>query len=172
MVSRRTFLIWWIGGLAVFAIVIWLGLPLAIADVPGGILDHQAAATAANVNAIHAAWEAAGVFGTARTAMVGDLIFIGIYGIGSVLGGLYFRAAGSGLLRHLGTAILLSAMVFLLTDYGETIAQFMQLSANTGSDDLAGFAATLRPIKVIAWIATFVGILTALVVHRKQTRSS
>ncbi len=166
MVQRKTFLAWWIGGLVVFAAIIVLGMPLGIEDVPGGILDHQAAGTAANVNAIHNAWAAAGLMETARNAMIGDLVFIGIYGIGSVLGGLYFRSVGSGWLKHLGTLVALSGVVFLFTDYGETIAQLLQLLANEGSDGLAGFAATLRPIKIVAWVATFVGVIVAMVLQR------
>ncbi|MXO90503.1 hypothetical protein [Pontixanthobacter aquaemixtae] len=170
MVQRKTFLMWWIGGLIAFAIVIAMSLPLGITEVPGGIADHQAAGDAATVNAIHAAWTEAGVMEQARYSMIGDLVFIGIYGIGATLGGLYYRAAGTGFLRHLGTVIAIAGAVFLLTDYGETIAQFIQASANAGSDELAGFAATVRPPKMIAFMVSFLGVLLALALEWKQRR--
>ena len=168
MVQRKTFLTTWIGGLIAFAIVIAVGLPLGITAVPGGILDHQAAGSAATVNTIHAAWKEAGVFGTARTAMIGDLIFIGIYGVGSVLGGLYFRNTIGGSLRTMGTLILAAGVVFVFTDYGETISQLVQVLNDGGSDTLAGIAATLRPFKIVAWLITFFGISVALLIEWRQ----
>lgn len=170
MTQRKRFLMWWIGGIIAFAIVLFLHFPLIIDAVPGGIGAHQAAGDAAAVNAIQTAWAEAGVLGSAKIAMIGDLIFIGIYGIGSVLGGLYFRTHGTGITRHIGSIVALCGAVFLLTDYGETIAQFIQLTGNEGSDALAGFAATLRPIKMVTWTATFIGILAALIIQRIQSR--
>lgn len=169
--QRKTFLTWWIGGILVFLVVIALGLPLGITAVPGGILDHQAAGNAAAVNAIHAAWGSSGLMDSARNAIIADLVFIGIYGTGCVLGGRYFRSTGTGILRHLGTVIVVLGVVFLLTDYGETISQFLQVVANEGSDRLAGIAATLRPIKVIAFLAVFIGIVIALLLEWKQRRT-
>lgn len=162
---RGAFRIFWIGGLVAFAIVILLGLPLSIAEVPGGILDHQAAGSAKRVNEIHAAWEAGGLIGTARIAMFADLIFIGIYGLGSVLGGWYYYRTGTGIVRTIGLIIIICAMIFLITDYGETSAQLVQVQRDTGSDKLAGFAATMRPIKVAVWIGTFVGIIAAFAIR-------
>ncbi|MFZ1743139.1 MAG: hypothetical protein WAT93_09810 [Pontixanthobacter sp.] len=171
MVSKKTFLLWWIGGLIAFVIVIAMHAPLVLTQVPGGIGDHQAAATAAEVDRIQSAWSNAGLQGTAARAMLGDLVFISIYGFGCLLGGLYFRKVGAGMLRHLGLAIAISGIAFTVSDYGETTAQFLQLMANKGSDGLAGFAATMLPIKTAAWICTFVGMLAAFVIRRKQQRA-
>lgn len=170
MTQRKKFLVWWGGGLLSFAIVLFLHFPLITDAVPGGIGEHQAAPDAATVNAIQSAWAEAGVIGDAKIAMIGDLIFIGIYGIGCVLGGLYFRAFGTGIVRHIGTFVLICGIVFLLTDYGETIAQFIQLTNGEGSDSLANFASTLRPIKMAVWIGTFIGIIAALIIERIQSR--
>ena len=49
MISKDYYMVWWLGGLAIFAISIMIHAPLAIEAVPGGILDHQAAANAAAV---------------------------------------------------------------------------------------------------------------------------
>lgn len=165
---HTAFLTVWISGIVAFSVVIALSLPLTITAVPGGIGDHQAAGSAAVVNAIHAAWGAAGLMGLARTAIIADLVFIIIYGIGSVLGGLYFRSLGTGLSRHLGTAIALCGIVFLVSDLGETSAQLLQVIAGEGSDRLAGLAAMLRPIKMASWAFTFLGILAALGIQRRQ----
>ncbi len=168
-VAKRTFLIWFLGGLAAFVVAIVLHVPLVVDGVPGGIADHQSAPDAAAVDAIHAAWQAAGVYAQARWAMVSDLIFIGIYGVGCVLGGLYYRAKSTIVLRLLGWIALFSGGVFLLTDYGETIAQFIQLVEQRGSDDLAQFASTLRPIKMVTWTSAFLAIIAALIVERYST---
>ena len=79
----RSFLWLWIGGLVLFAIVIALSLPLILTNVPGGIADHQSAGTAQAVNDIQTAWKQAGLTGQARLAMLADLVFIGVYGVGS-----------------------------------------------------------------------------------------
>lgn len=102
--------------------------------------------------------------------MIADLVFIGVYGIGSVLGGLYFRAHGTGITRHIGNIVPLCGAVSLLTDYGEMIAQFIQLTGNEGSDALAGFAATMQPVKMLTWVATCIGILAAPIIERIQNR--
>ena len=168
----RAFLAWWLGGLALFALAIWLHLPLAIEAVPGGIGDHQAAGTAEEVERIHAAWRAAGVYGAARAAMIADLVFIGVYAVGSFLGGRMLRASGGGVLRLIGDAVIAGAIVFGVTDYIETICQFVQLMQGRGSDALAAIAATVQPVKIIAWIVTFAGILAGLAVRRFVGRSS
>lgn len=168
----RPFLAWWLGGLALFAVVLWLHLPLVLDAVPGGIGDHQAAGSAAEVERIHSAWRAAGVYGAARIAMIADLAFIGVYAIGAALGGRVLRASGGGVMRLIGDAVLAGAIVFGVTDYVETVCQLIQLVEGQGSDVLAATAATVQPVKIIAWIATFVGILAGLVVRRFVGRSS
>lgn len=168
----RAFLAWWLGGLALFAIVLWLHAPLAIEAVPGGIGDHQAAGSAAEVERIHSAWRAAGVYAAAQTAMIADLVFIGVYTIGAALGGRVLRASGGGTMRLLGDAVLAGAIVFGVTDYLETVCQLVQLVQDQGSDALAATAATVRPVKIIAWIATFAGIFLGLAIRRFVGRSS
>ena len=169
--SKRMAVGWWIAGLVAFGIVIWLGMPLAIEAVPGGILDHQHAPDAEAVNRIQHAWRDAGVLGTARTAMIGDLVFIGIFGIGCVLCGLHYRARPQGVLRALGWSAIASGLIFLAADYGETIAQLIQLVRFKGDDDLAALASGLRPIKVAAWIGGFLAVVFALIVERLSSRA-
>ena len=170
--SKRVALGWWIAGLVAFGIVIWLGMPLAIETVPGGILDHQHAPDAEAVNRIQHAWRDAGLLGTARNAMIGDLVFIGIFGIGCVLCGLHYRAREQVVLRALGWTALMAGLIFLVADYGETISQLVQLVRIDGDDDLATIASGLRPIKVAAWIGGFLAVLLALIVERLSSRAS
>lgn len=172
MTLRRAFLWFWVGGLVLFAIVIALGMPLVLTEVPGGILDHQAAGTAAEVDRIQAAWRSAGLWNQAAIAMAGDLVFIGVYGVGCVLGGRYFRREASGWLRHCGSVALIIGIVFFATDYAETISQFIQLMSFEGDDGLAGLAATVRPIKVASWIVATLAILAALLGGWRQRRSA
>lgn len=166
MSEKRRFLLWWVGGLIAFAIVIVMSMPLMVDGVPGGILDHQKAGSGAVIDAIHSAWGAAGVLGTARNAMIGDLIFIGIYGFGALLAGRYFYRNTTRLWRGLGAVIAIAAVVFLLTDYLETSLQLSQLLQNAGADRPAAIAAAVGPAKSLSWIITFVGILLALIGER------
>ncbi|EAQ30435.1 hypothetical protein NAP1_06645 [Erythrobacter sp. NAP1] len=170
--SKRAFLLWWIGGLVAFGIVIWLGSGITGGEVTLGILDHQAAGTAARVDEIQQQWLAGGVLDLARIAMAGDLVFIGIYGIGCVLAGVYYRSRPQIVLKVFGLTALVAGVLFLATDYGETIAQFIQLMELQGDDDLAGFAATLRPVKVFAFIAATLAVIGALLAERLSSRAS
>lgn len=156
----------WLAGLAAFAMAIALGAPLAIEGVPQGILDHQAAGSAAEVNRIQGLWQAAGLTPTARNSMIADLVFIGIFGTGCVLGGLYYRSARAPWLKLIGYLALGSGIVFLATDYAETIVQFIQLSSGQGTETLARLAAFCQPIKVASWIAAFLSILLGLISER------
>ena len=169
---RTAFLTLWVLGLVLFAVTILLGLPLAISAVPGGILDHQAAGTAAEVDRIQREWRLAGLSNRAAAAMISDLIFIGVYGAGSVLGGLYFLRSGAGIIRWIGGAVLLAGAVFLAADYIETISQFSQLMRFEGDDAKAALAAGVRPVKFAAWIATFTGVLAAFAIRRFQRGAS
>ena len=163
MTRKGVFVGVWLVGLVAFAIAIALGAPLVIEGVPQGILDHQAAGSAAEVNRIQGLWEAAGLTATARGAMIADLVFIGIFGAGCVLGGLYYRSARAPWLKLMGYAALVSGIVFLITDYAETIVQFIQLSSGQGADTLARLAALCQPIKVVSWMAAFLSILLGLI---------
>lgn len=165
--NERAFRRYWPAGLALFAFVIWLSWPLAIPEVPGGILDHQAAGDAAEVDRIQRAWIAAGLYERARTAIIGDLVFIGVYGLGAWYGGLAFMGHSARKLRRLGMLIIAASALFVVADYTETIAQFMQLLEQRGSDGLSAIAAWVGPVKIVAWVVTFVGIIAGLVVRRK-----
>ena len=157
---------WWFWGLFAFVVVIGLGAAVTAPDpVTFGITDHQAAGTAARVDAIQTQWREGGVRPLAILAMIGDLVFIAIYGWGSWRAGRSFMPAG-GRVRVIGAFIAAAALVFVLTDYTETVLQIIQLVADKGSDPLAASAATARPFKVIAWIVTFVGVPVALVMRR------
>ena len=161
----------WIAGLIAFGVAIWLHLPLTTDTVPGGMGDHQRAPDAETVNRIQRAWEAANLLGTAKLAMISDLIFIGIYGIGCVLCGLHYRARPQVVLRTLGWTALVSGAAFLITDYGETIAQLIQLIRFAGDDNLAALASTFRPIKEVAWIGGFLAVILALIAERLSSRA-
>ncbi|GAA4039867.1 hypothetical protein [Parerythrobacter jejuensis] len=156
MITRRRFLIVWIGGVIAFAIAAYLHLPLAIDTVPSGITAHQTAGNAARVDYVQSSWAEAGVLRNAFTAMTSDLIFIALYGFGSLLGGLYFLKVGTGTLRIIGWALLASAIIFLATDFTETILQLQQLMAGAGDDRQAALAAAMYYPKAISWIACFV----------------
>ncbi len=166
MASKKIFLIWWLGGLAIFAVSITIHSPLAIAAAPEGILDHQSAPDAASVNAIQQAWKKAGLIGQARLAMISDLIFIGIYGVGAVLGGVFYARSPNRALLTLGCIALVMGVVFLVTDYAETILQFVQLTAFEGDDTLAGIASKMGPFKVVSFLASAASLALALIWER------
>lgn len=170
-VNERNFWRMWLGGLVLFALVIWESWPLAIPAVPGGILDHQSAGSAAEVDRIQQAWIAAGLYERARTAMIGDLVFIGVYGLGAWYGGLAFMEHPAAKMRRLGMMVVAASALFVLSDYTETFAQVIQLLERRGSDNLAGVAAWVRPIKIAAWLVTFGGILAGLAVRRFSPRA-
>lgn len=166
MTAARPDLRWWIWGLIAFAIVIGLSLAVtAPENVTLGIGEHQAAGSAARVDEIQAQWRGGGVRTLAIVAMLGDLVFIGIYAWGSWRAGRSFMVM-RGSVRMLGTLVAIAAVVFLVTDYTETVLQFVQLLREEGSDWMAAVAATVRPVKIIAWIATFGGVLMALAIRR------
>jgi hypothetical protein len=161
---------WWLWGLLAFAIVIVLSMAVTHPEsVTLGIAEHQAAGSAAWVDEIQGQWREGGVRTLAIIAMLGDLVFIGIYGWGSWLAGRSFMAM-RGPARMLGMLIAISAIIFLVTDYTETILQVVQLLSEQGSDWMAAVAATVRPVKIVAWIATFGGVLMALAIRRFGSR--
>lgn len=162
----------WLISLAVFAMVISVSSSITQGDVTFGIIDHQAAGTAARVDEIQTQWREGGVRILAIVAMVGDLAWIWIYALGSYLVGRQFATLRQGVVRAIGMVICGAAAVFGITDYTETILQFIQLLGDKGNDTMAGIAATVQPIKVVAFIVSFVGILGALVMDRFRTNAS
>lgn len=169
--SWRSFWFFWLGGLVVFSGLVATGGILMTEVAPGGILDHQSAATAARVDAIQQSWVAQGLLNEARWSMIGDLVFIGLYMSGGIIGGrLIWQEARSPSLKKLGLAIILIYFVFGVSDYIETISQITQLIQNTGSDLLAGTAATARPVKILTWITGTLLMLVALIWRRAERR--
>lgn len=154
----------WLAGLGIFVLLIVSGL-LIHADTQFNILDHQAAGSANKVNEIQQEWSEGGVFSAVLASMFGDLIFIGVYSYGAVRAGISMRAHQSAIIKAIGLLTVGAGVVFCLTDYAETIAQIIQMYRGTGSDALAGFAATMQPIKsasfVISVLAITLGIVTA-----------
>lgn len=171
-IIERRFWRFWLSGLLLFALLIASNVWLMTDVAPAGIGDHQQAGTAARVDAIHASWQAAGVMGLAKLGMVGDLIFIGVYSFGAVMGGLLFIRTRQPILRRVGALVVIAAIVFCVTDYVETICQFIQASQERGNDMLAGIAATVRPAKSVAFLITFFGLLATLLLRRTARRAS
>ena len=169
---ERNFWRYWLGGLLILAVMIAMN-PWFTSDVsPWGIRDHQAAGTAARVDAIQGAWQAAGVMNFARFGIALDLIYIGIYSFGAYCGGRLFAGSERPSLRRLGWVIVAAAIIVGIADYTETICQFIQAMAFKGNDLLAGIAATAQPIKSIAFLTTFFGLLAALAVRRMTRRTA
>ena len=139
---------------------------------PAGILDHQSAGSAERANAIQQSWADAGLLNTAKWAMIGDLIFIGLYMSGGIIGGrLLWHEARSPSLRKLGLFMVLVYFLFGLFDYVETISQIIQLVQEQGSDTLSAIAATARPPKIATWIIGTVGMIAALIWRHRERRA-
>ena len=161
--SWRNFWIFWLGGLAVFVGLVLTSGPLITHVAIGGILDHQSAGTAERVNAIQQSWVEMGLTGYAKWSMIFDLLFIGLYTSGGIMGGrLIWQEARSPSLKKLGLVMVLTYFLFGLLDYAETLSQIAQLIQNQGSDLLAGIAAFAQPPKVVAWIIATFGMILAL----------
>lgn len=168
---ERAFWRYWLGGLLMLALMIAMN-PWFVTDISLlGIGDHQAAATAVRVDAIQAAWQAAGVLGLARLGIAIDLVYIAVYSFGAYCGGRLFAQAEKPMLRRLGWVIVAAAIIVGVADYAETICQFIQIMTFKGSDLLAGIAATAQPIKSVAFLITFFGLLVALFIRRMTRRA-
>jgi hypothetical protein len=169
---EKRFWRFWLGGLLILAIMIAMN-PWFSNDVSRwGIRDHQSAATALRVDAIQAAWQAAGVMDLARLGIALDLIYIGVYSFGAYCGGRLFAQSDRPSLRRLGWIIVAAAVVVGVADYTETICQFVQAMTFKGDDMLASIAATAQPVKSIAFLTTFAGLLAALLLRRIKRRSA
>lgn len=172
MQSEKLFWWFWLGGLALLAAMALKNPSLATGVAPGGILDHQAASSAAMVNAIQQAWADKGVLMLARISMAIDLVFIGIYTRGALAGGLIFRSHDNAILNRLGTLIAVAAVLFCIADYSETISEFIELMTFRGSDTLSAIHSTAQPIKSVSFLVTLVGLLTALALRRMASRGA
>jgi uncharacterized membrane protein YhdT len=168
---ERNFWRFWLGGLFILAVMIAMN-PWFVSEVsPWGIRDHQSAGNAARIDAIQAAWQAAGVMDLARWAIMLDLIYIAVYSYGAYCGGRVFRAEDKPALQRLGWMIMIAAITVCVGDYIETICQFIQALRFAGDDRLAEIAAAAQPIKSTAFLISLFGIITALVVRRRARRA-
>jgi hypothetical protein len=169
---EKRFWRYWLGGLLILAIMIAMNSWLTNPDSPWGIRDHQSAATAMRVDAIQAAWQAAGAMNLARISIAIDLVYIGIYSFGAYCGGRLFAQSAQPYLRRLGWVIVVAAVVVGVADYVETVCQFVQAMTFKGSGLLAGIAATAQPIKSTAFLTSFFGLLAALLLRRMVRRAA
>lgn len=169
---EKRFWRYWLGGLLILAIMIAMNPWFSNEVSPWGIRDHQSAASALRVDAIQEAWQAAGVMDLARFGIALDLIYIGVYSFGAYCGGRLFAQSDRPSLRRLGWIIVAAAVVVGVADYAETICQFVQAMTFKGDDTLANIAATAQPIKSIAFLTTFVGLLAALGLRRMVRRNA
>ncbi len=167
----RTFGVLWLGGLGILMVLLSVGSELYTEAAPRGILDHQSAGTAARIDEIQKSWAAIGKLSFAKYAMAADLVFIGLYSLGGVLGGwLVWSEARSSSLRRVGALSVAAYLLFGLLDYGETLSQFAQLLAETGNDSLAAIAANLQPPKFVAFAVSIIAMPTALIWRAWENR--
>jgi hypothetical protein len=159
---ERNFGRYWLGGLLLLALMVVMNSWLSNDISPWGIRDHQSAATALRIDAIQHAWQAAGVLGLARVSMAIDLVYIAVYSYGAYCGGRMFAQHSNSGLKRLGWLIPIAAIILAIADYIETSCQFIQVIQFSGSDALAKIAATAQPIKSLAFLITFLGILAGL----------
>jgi len=169
---ERRFWRFWLAGILLLAVQIVMNVWLMNDVSPLGISDHQAAGTAARVDAIQAGWVMSGVMDVALVSMAVDLLFIGVYSWGAFAGGRFFAAANGAYVSRLGKVIMFATVGFCLTDYVETISQFIQAATGTGNGMLADIAAAVRPAKSILFLVTFFGLLTALGIRRIARRAA
>jgi hypothetical protein len=158
----RLFWIFYVIGMAVFAYIATTNAQLATHASPGGILDHQSAATGMRVEQIHDAWKEKGVFGFAQLSMSLDLVFITFATLAGIVGG-YLMARAGGARGMLGWVVLGVWTVFGACDYIETSSQLVQVLQDRGSDDLAGLAAAVRPAKMLTFVAGTLMIWAGLI---------
>ena len=167
---ERNFWRYWLGGLLMLAAMIVMNNWLTNDISPWGIRDHQSAASAMRVDAIQNAWAAAGVLDLARVSIVIDLIYIAVYSFGAYCGGWIFAGHTNSGLKKLGWLIVIAAVILAFADYAETLCQFIQALQFKGNDVLAKIAAIAQPIKSLAFLTTFLGVLAALFMRRIANR--
>ncbi len=168
---ERRFWRFWLSGLLLLALMIAMDPAFSNEISPLGMRDHQTAGTSLRVDAIQEAWQAAGVLNFARFGMAIDLIYIAIYAFGAYCGGWLFSQSPKPVLRRLGWTIAATAVIGGAADGIETLCQLVQIMMLKGSDLLAGAAATAQPVKTIAFLVTFFGLLMALYIRRTTRRA-
>lgn len=168
VISKRL----WLISLVVFALVVIISMTVNQGGVTLGIPEHQAAPSAERVDEIQTQWRDGGVRNLAIFAMVCDLAWIWIYALGGFQIGKGFATYRRGILRLLGLGICAAALVFAVTDYTETTLQLIQLLQDAGNDQMAGIASTMRPVKVVAFLAVFAGVILAWLIDRFANRPS
>ena len=169
---ERNFWRFWLSGLMLLSLMIAVNPWLSNDVSPWGIGDHQAAATAARVDDIHRAWQAADVLNLARFAMIIDLVYIAVYSFGAYCGGRFFAQSSNSIMKRLGWIIVATAIILGVADYIETICQLLQIMTLQGNSRLAAVAAAAQPIKSIAFLTTFLGLLAALFLRRMARRAA
>jgi hypothetical protein len=149
----RTF---WLLYAIAWALFAWMAIKngeIAKAAAPYSIVSHQVAGDAATVNAIQLRWQQAGQYPLAKLSMWVDLVFIAFATLSGMLGGrLIKQRAGKQALKILATIVMAIWVVAGVTDYAETIPQVIQVSTQSGSDTLAGLAAAMQSIKILAYL--------------------
>ena len=168
---ERRFWRFWLSGLLLLALMIAMDPAFSNEISPLGMRDHQTAGTALRVDAIQWAWQATGVLNLARFGMAIDLVYIAIYAFGAYCGGRLFSQSPKPVLRRLGWVIVATAIMGGAADAIETSCQFAQIMMLKGSDLFAGVAATAQPVKTIAFLMTFFGLLMALHIRRTTRRT-
>ena len=148
----RLFWIFYVISWAVFAYIAVTNTQMVTAVSPGGILDHQSAATAMRADQIQNAWKAKGTFDFAKLSMSLDLVFITFATLAGIVAG-YLMARAGGPRGLFGWLVLGVWAVFGACDYIETTSQLAQLLRDGGNDQLAGLAASVKPAKMAAFIA-------------------
>ena len=123
---EKRFWRYWLGGLLILAIMIAMNPWFSNEVSPWGIRHHQSAGTALRIDAIQAAWQAAGVMNLARFGIALDLVYIGVYSFGAYCGGRLFAQSEKLSLRRLGWVIVAAALILCVADYVETLSQFVQ----------------------------------------------
>jgi len=170
-IAAQNFMRFWLAGLSLAALLIVTNVVFVTDASPFGILDHQKAATAANVNAIQNGWQQAGLLGLAKLSMIVDLVFIAVYTFGAICGGLLMRADDRIAIKRVGALVIAGALVFCVTDYIETIFQVVQLFAMQGSDTLAKVAASVGTAKVGGMLVSLTGLLGKIIYDKFSTRA-
>lgn len=160
--ALRNFKRFWFAGLALL-IVMLLGNSILITNAaPIGMANHQLAGDGARVDNIQLSWLRADVLIYAKISMIIDLIFIAIYSMGAICGGLLICYDKRRVMRRIGALIIAASIIFFITDYIETLSQAIQLFRMQGSDELAGFAASVGPAKKISFLVTILGLVGCL----------